>query len=171
MDADRTVLVGGDEARPSNLDALAQSNLNAFLMCVRACEGTAGPDGYRTLFGGKLFDDFAEHPNVRTSFRQTDGTYGFTTAAGAYQIIFSTWDRLRRKLGLPDFSPASQDRAAIELITERNALDAARAGDVREAIGKCWPVWASLPGSTYLQPTRAEAFALNAYTDAGGVIV
>lgn len=162
QDADRAVesLVGGDGAR---------ANLAAFLMCIRACEGTAGINGYRMLFGGRLFDDFSDHPNVRQSFRQTDGTYGFTTAAGAYQIIYATWKRVQARLALPDFSPASQDAAAEFLIGERNALDSVKAGEIEYALGKCWPVWASLPGSTYAQPSRALDFALSAYRDAGGV--
>jgi len=44
MDADRIV------------EQMTRSNLPAFLMTIRSCEGTAGDDGYKTLFGGKLFD-------------------------------------------------------------------------------------------------------------------
>ena len=77
MDADRLAAHAGE-----------RSNLSAFLMMIRACEGTDGPDGYRTLFGGKLFADYSDHPNVRQSFRQTDGTIRFTTATGPYQFIF-----------------------------------------------------------------------------------
>jgi len=147
-----------------------RSNLPAFLLTIRSCEGTAGPDGYKTLFGGKLFDDFSEHPNARASFRQTDGSLGFTTAAGAYQIIFATWERLRVKLRLPDFSPASQDAAATELISERNALADVLAGRLLDAVNKCGAVWASLPSSTYMQPRRSFQFAADAYSGAGGVI-
>ena len=163
MDADRIVDV-------------AAANQAAFLLAIRACEGTSAPNGYRALFGyrasrdGPLFDSFAAHPNVRSQFTQTDGTLGFTTAAGAYQIIFATWERLRRKLNLPDFSPDSQDRAALELIAERKALDDVQAGRFADAVGKCWPVWASLPGSTYRQPVRTMEYALAAYTNAGGVV-
>ena len=160
MDADRIV----DQM------TAGKSNLPAFLMAIRACEGTAGPDGYRTLFGGKLFDDFSAHPNVRSIFPQTDGSHGVTTAAGAYQIIFATWERLRVKLGLPDFSPDSQDAAATELISEKNALADVMAGRLMDAVNKCGVVWASLPSSTYMQPRRSFAFAAAAYSDAGGAI-
>jgi len=160
MDADRIV----DQM------TAGRANLPAFLMTIRSCEGTDGPDGYRTLFGGKLFDDFSAHPNVRASFKQTDGSLGFTTAAGAYQIIFSTWDRLRVKLRLPDFSPLSQDAAATELISEKNALADVLAGRLMDAVNKCGVVWASLPSSTYMQPRRSFQFAADAYSDAGGVI-
>lgn len=165
MDADRTV---------ATLPTV--QNAHAFLSTIRACEGTTGPDGYRALFGylptrgGPLFDSFADHPNVRSSFTQTDGTVGFTTAAGAYQIIFSTWTRLQGLLKLPDFSPASQDAAATQLIVERGALPDVMLGRLDVALGKCWPVWASLPGSTYAQPSRSVAFAQGAFTDAGGTL-
>lgn len=169
MDADRIVekyLGGGG--------GVAYSNTRAFLTMIRACEGTFGPLGYRALFGYResagapIFDGFADHPQQRFSFHQTDGTLGFTTAAGAYQFIYSTWKRMQAKLALPDFSPDSQDRAAIELIAERGALALVESGAVEDAIGRCWPIWASLPGSTYLQPTRSLTFALDAYGNAGG---
>lgn len=159
MDADRLAAKAGE-----------RSNLSAFLMCIRACEGTDGPDGYRMLFGGRLFDGFADHPNVRQAFRQTDGTWGFTTAAGAYQLIFATWKRVQAKLALPDFSPSAQDRAAVYLIAERKALDSVNAGNLELALGKCWPTWASLPGSTYAQPSRSLQFAIDAYLAAGGIL-
>ena len=156
-----------------NLDAL---NLAAVLYAIRACEGTLGPNGYRALFGyresrgGPLFDSFADHPNVRRPFRQTDGTTNYTTAAGAYQFIFPTWKRLQRKHGLADFSQASQDRAAIALIDERGALGDARAGRLNAVVAKCSAIWASLPASTYKQPLRTLEFAANAFIQGGGVI-
>jgi lysozyme len=157
MDADRLAAHAGE-----------RSNLSAFLMMIRACEGTDGPDGYRTLFGGKLFADYSDHPNYRQSFHQTDGTIGFTTAAGAYQFIYATWKRVQKKLVLPDFSPLCQDQAAVFLISERNALDHITSGNIEIAIGRTWPVWASLPGSRYAQPTKTMEFALAAYQKAGG---
>ena len=159
MDADRLAAHSGE-----------RSNLSAFLMTIRTCEGTAGPDGYRMLFGGRLFDDFSDHPNVRQSFRQTDGTLGFTTAAGAYQFIYATWKRVQKTLALPDFSPLCQDQAAVFLISERNALDFITSGNIEIAIGRCWPVWASLPGSRYAQPSKPMEFALTAYQSAGGIL-
>lgn len=166
MDADR--IVESTQA--------AAANTRAFLAMIRACEGTAGENGYRALFGyieargGPTFLSYAVHPNLRSSFRQTDGTVGYTTAAGAYQIIYPTWQLLQARLGLPDFSPPSQDAAAIELVGSRGALPDIAQGRLGAALAKCWPVWASLPGSTYAQPVRALEFAQNAYTGAGGVL-
>ncbi len=150
------------------------SNLDAFLMTTRKCEGTDAPDGYQALFGyrpgnGRIFDNgFARHPNIKSSFRQTDGTTNYTTAAGAYQFLFSTWTRLQAKLDLPDFSPASQDAAAAELIAEAGAMSDVKEGRLQDAIDKCAKTWASLPASTYPQPVRSYVFATEAYAEAGG---
>jgi lysozyme len=146
--------------------------MTAFLAMIRACEGTTGPDGYRALFGyplpGRTFDDFASHPDRRYPFTQTDGHVNYSTAAGAYQIIWPTWVKLQAKMGLPDFTPQSQDEAAVELITEASALFEVEGGLLRSAIDKCSAVWASLPASTYPQPKRSFFFAQNAYLAAGG---
>ena len=94
------------------------ANLRAFLYMIRHCEGTAGENGYRTQFGGGLFDSFADHP--RQAITRTLGGKPITsTAAGAYQFLARTWDECAKALGLPDFSPASQDAAATFLINQR----------------------------------------------------
>lgn len=143
-------------------------NLSAFLAMIRACEGTAGPDGYRTLFGHSLFDSFADHPRKRFEFRQKDGKTNYTTAAGAYQFLASTWDTVAGRLGLTDFSPANQDIAATELIRGRSALSDVLAGRFDLAVRKCGREWASLPEAPYPQPTRSWDFARRAYVTAGG---
>lgn len=164
MDADRIVA----KAQACEMDAAA--NVRAFLEAIRACEGTTGPDGYRTLFGGGLFSGWGDHPRKRFTFVNTAGQTQITTAAGAYQFIVPTWDRLALKLGLHDFTPDSQDRAAVELIAEAGALPDVKEGRLQAAIDKCSAVWASLPSSTYPQPKRTFAFASNAYELAGGQI-
>ena len=145
-------------------------NRGAFLMMIRACEGTAGPDGYRMLFGGHIFDDMSQHPNVAVRFQQTDGTWSYTTAAGAYQFLYRIWLSLIAKLGLHDFTPPSQDAGAIELVKEAGALGMVDGGDLQGAINRCSRIWASLPASFYPQPRRTFAFASQAYVGAGGTI-
>lgn len=146
------------------------SNADAFLDTIAKCEGTDGPDGYRTLFGGKLFDGYVTHPNIRTPFRQTDNTPNYSTAAGRYQILYNTFIRLQAKLGTVDFTPITQDKMALELIAEAGAMSDVKAGNFRAAIDKCARVWASLPASNYPQPKRDIAFAEQAYLNAGGAI-
>lgn len=149
---------------------LAQANLRAVLDTIAACEGTAGADGYRTMFGYRYFDSFADHPRQFFEYTNLAGRTVYTSAAGRYQIIVRTWDALRARLGLVDFSPASQDAAAIELIRERGALQDAYAGRIGDVINKCAPTWASLPGSNVAQPMRSFSWAVAAYQHAGGTL-
>lgn len=141
----------------------AAQNVRAFLDMIAYAEGTAGANGYRTLFGGQLFDSYADHPRVFVPFRNTT-----SSAAGRYQFLARTWDTLARRLSLPDFSPDNQDAAAIELIRERGALNDVRAGRVDQAVSKVRKIWASLPGAGYNQPERNINALVAAYTRAGG---
>ncbi len=145
----------------------ADLNVRAFLDMIAFAEGTAGPNGYRTLFGGGLFDSFADHPRTVVT-RMSNGRELSSSAAGRYQILRRTWDVLARRLELTDFSPANQDAAAIELIRERGALADVQAGRFADAVNKIRPIWASMPGAGYGQPERQLASLERAYTQAGG---
>ena len=142
-------------------------NERAFLDMIAYSEGTAGhgDDGYNVLFGYGTFDSYADHPRIYVPFGKTN-----SSAAGRYQILARTWDSLKVKIDLPDFSPASQDAAALELIRERGALNDVRAGRITSAIDKCRKVWASLPGAGYGQPERKLTNLMNAYASAGGTL-
>lgn len=161
-------------------DDTAQANADAFLQTLRYSEGTAGPDGYRTMFGGRLFSDFADHPRQAVQFTDKAGRTLWTSAAGAYQFMaisplpggksttVNTWDRIKAKLSLVDFSPASQDSAALGLIDEAGALNDVRAGRFEQAVSKVRRIWASLPGAGYDQGERSIASLRSAYVTAGG---
>lgn len=142
---------------------VAFKNIRAFLIMIQYAEGTYGKDGYRKLFGGGYFNDFSKHPNAKVT------KWGITsTAAGAYQILNKTWLELQAKLMLPDFSPVSQDKAAIELIRRRKALDDVYAGRWAQAIEKCRKEWASLPGAGYGQNEKNITNLLAVLKVAGG---
>ena len=146
-----------------------EQNINAFLQVIRAGEGTSDEDGYRRMFGGKLFGSFADHPRRIQSYPLGDGKMLRSDAAGAYQIMSYTWDDIQKALHLPDFSPDSQDKAALWLIgVKRKALDDVKAGLFQRAVAKCANEWASLPGSPYGQPVKTMAQAVKTYTDHGG---
>lgn len=160
---------------------MRQNNLRAFLQAIRLGEGTSGPNGYRTLCGGGLFDSYAAHPaalgwrGLPLSDSVCAGAgYGpgcVSTAAGAFQINKPTWNRVSAKLGLTNFDEASQDAAAIELISEKGALGDVLAGRVAEAVGKVRKVWASLPGANYAGQRMVTQSAFNqVYQQAGGVL-
>ena len=141
----------------------AYKNLKAFLIMIQYAEGTFGKDGYRKLYGGGFFNDLSMHPNTPVT------KWGITsTAAGAYQILNKTWNELQAKLKLPDFSPLSQDKAAIELIKRRKALEDVMAGRFAQAIQKCRKEWASLPGAGYGQNEKNVKSLMAVYKIAGG---
>lgn len=87
-------------------------NVKAFLDTLASSEGTRGhgDDGYNVLVGGDLFHDYSKHPDVLVTLNRKGLK---STAAGRYQFLYSTWRDLQAKLRLPDFSPASQDKAAV----------------------------------------------------------
>lgn len=155
-------------------------NLKAFLMTIRHAEGTDGPDGYRMMFGGRLFHDFRDHPRQPKQFTDKRGRRLWTSAAGAYQFMavspipgggstqVDTWDRLQKALKLPDFSPESQDKAAIKLISDAGALGDIEEGRFSVAVNKVRGIWASLPGAGYSQPERNMAWLTAKYKEAGG---
>lgn len=142
---------------------MRNENVQAMLRVIRSGEGTADENGYRRIFGGQLFNGWADHPRV------TVKKSGYTSsAAGAYQMLISTWDETRATMGLRDFSPASQDMAAVGRIAARGALDDLKAGRFEQAVKKIAREWASLPGSPYGQPVISMEKARAVYLASGG---
>lgn len=129
-------------------------------------EGTSGPNGYRTMFTGRLFDNnFVDHP------RKIWCSGGLcSNAAGRYQFLSATWDMCKQALDLPDFSPASQEGAAIFLIKNRGALGDVDAGKLTRALEKTSWEWASLPPGRFGQPSITFAKAKQLFKDFGGVL-
>lgn len=136
--------------------AYANPNMRKFLDLIAQAEGVK--HGYNTMFGNERFGSLATHPNVRKAFKQTDGKTNYTTAAGRYQFLNSTWNNLAKRYGFNDFSPKSQDLGAIALIAGRGALDDVLKGNWQAAIQKTGKEWASLPSSTYKQGKRSWDF-------------
>jgi lysozyme len=163
-------------------DDQAAANVSAFLQTIRQAEGTDSGDGYRTMFGYRYFSSWADHPRSPAQFTDASGVRKWTSAAGAYQFMaisplpgggstkVDTWDRMRAKLSLPDFSPASQDAAAVGLIDGAGALNDVRAGRFDQDIAKVRGIWASLPGAGYGQPERTLDTLRIAFTNAGGAL-
>lgn len=147
----------------------AQPNVAAFLRVIREAESSQGDEAYRMLFGGELVDDLATHPN-RVVERELRGKPLRSSAAGAYQFLASTWRDVAGPYGITDFSPASQDAAAVALIRRAGALDHVIAGRFEEAIRACASTWAGLPGDHYGQGGISMARAREVYLRYGGTI-
>jgi len=141
-------------------------NLKAFLNMIAVSEGTKsrGNDGYNVLVGGGLFESYADHPRKKIEVRP--GL--ISTAAGRYQLLARYYDAYKAQLGLPDFSPASQDAIAIQQIKERGAIPDIEKGYISIAIDKCKNIWASLPGAGYGQHENNEQNLIAAYKKFGG---
>lgn len=129
-------------------------NARRWLNAISFAEGTLqdGTPQYNMIFGGGKFSDLSKHPDTVIS----SGKYN-SAAAGAYQFMPKTYARVQQQLRLPDFGPASQDQAALELIRQRG-VDPDRDPITRENIAKLSGEWASLPTmsgqSYYGQPVR-----------------
>lgn len=148
-------------------EQLWHQNVVAFLRAIRLGEGTSDDAGYYRIVGGGTFTDDSAHPNVKVYIERYKV---YSTAAGAFQIIRGTWNGLVKQYGFVDFSPDNQDLAAVALIVEKKAIEDVKAGRLAEAVRKCAPIWASLPGSTAGQRTEDYAAVEREYTSHGGTI-
>lgn len=173
----------GDTLNTITANDTAQRNVSAFLEAIARAEGTAQrPDPYRVCYGYRhTIISLAEHPAVSGEWKGEKlpddmcraagfGPGCVSTAAGKYQIIRPTWQALKTRLKLPDFGPASQDRAAVQLLKDSGALFAIEKGQFSFAIAAARKTWASLPGAGYAQPERSLSFLQAAYLSAGGTL-
>ncbi len=153
-------------------------NRRAFLQMIGVSELTAkllarSDDGYNVLVGSTpdhpfLFASYADHPRQLIYLPKLGIK---SSAAGRYQIKRDIFDAYKVQLKLKDFSPASQDAIAIQLIRECKALDDIEAGRLATAINKCRSRWASLPGAGYGQHENDFDTLALAYRRSGGVLV
>lgn len=114
---------------------------------LNAMASTESP-GYNVIYGGSRFSSYADHPNIPVVIKSGIHAGRMSTAAGRYQFIKGTWERAAAALGLKDFSPESQDKAAWWLAQEdykrntgRDLGADLRAGNyamVRKGLGSTW---------------------------------
>lgn len=133
---------------------LKNPNVRKMLGVIASAEGVK--HGYNTLFGNERLSDLSKHPGILKEFTQTDGKKNKTSAAGRYQFLEPTWNGLAKQLGLKDFSPKSQDIAAVALLAQNGALPYVLKGDIPTAVKKSGGTWASLPSApdSYKQPKK-----------------
>lgn len=116
----------------TNHALLGEPHVQALMTTIRGREGPA----YNVIHGGQTFDDYSQHPNTMVNG---------STAAGAYQITHPTWMDQQKALNLPDFTPASQDLAAVDLLRSLHSTDRLVSGDLDGAIFSAAQRWQSLP--------------------------
>lgn len=159
------------------------SNLRAFLAMIKRAEGTADKGNpYAVCYAYRhTIQNFNDHPAITGEWRGEPlsaamckgaglGPGCVSTAAGAYQIIKPTWIAVQKKLRLPDFSPASQDAAAIELLRQRGAIPAIEQGRFADAINATKKEWASLTGAGYGQGERSLQWLEARFVENGGTV-
>lgn len=157
------------------------TNVRAFLDMIGVSEGTstspatlcAGYDVIVTGIDGKpeVFDDFRRHPFAGGRVPKVINSKGLaSTASGRYQIMLKWALAYAASLKLSDFGPESQDKIALQMIRECNAMHLIEQGQFAAAVTACRSRWASLPGAGYGQHENQLAKLQTAYIDAGGVL-
>ena len=147
-----------------------------FLDLIAFSEGTSTSpitqdQGYDIIVTGidgrHRFDDYFRHPN-RAVVVNHSGL--ISTAAGRYQLLFRYWQAYQKLLNLPDFSPVSQDKIALQQMKEQGALRYIDQGNIATAIMKCSNIWASFPGNLYGQHQTSIQDLLDKFKSLGGTI-
>jgi muramidase (phage lysozyme) len=155
-----------------NRALLRHPNMQAFLKAIALAEGGGYDFRYGAVQGRRddpwRFSDYSTHPGV--------GRGGKVTAAGMYQITRPTWREMSARMGLSDFSPATQDLAAVDILRSVKADADILRGDLEAALDKASRRWAALPrgkgctGRYPPQPSIAfDTFAAH-YRTAGGTL-
>lgn len=166
---------------PEEVMAL-EERVSAFLKMVIFCEHTRADAlsgaAFNTFYGGARFRDMSDHPVLTRELRPVPlsdamcknaglGPGCVSTAAGAFQIIRPTWNRVRQAGAwggyLADFTPDSQIEAARRLLVEAKIIPYIMRDDIEHAILKAGKIWASLPGSSAQQNPKSMETALALY--------
>lgn len=153
----------------------------AWLKTIRDAEGTAGKDGYGTVFGGEVVPELAEGKMTvneviqlqktgkmperlggrQVNFGEYDGRV--SGASGAYQFMPKTLEGLLRNTGTSGdaaFTPKMQDQFALELLRGRG-IDPTKRATI-EGMNKAQVEWAGL-GTHHGQTKRTTAESLRMY--------
>ncbi len=141
-----------DERGDTGLPPEAKALLNTI-------SGTESAGSYNVVYGGSHFNNYSDHPRIYRKIETGPNANKekplYSSAAGKYQMLGSTWDKAKAALDLPDFSPASQDKAAWWIASQQYAADhpgrdllydlqqGDRMGDIGKSLAK---QWTSLPG-------------------------
>lgn len=151
-----TIFQPSPPVRRQTVASLKAAHVQAFLDTIAWAEGTAGPNAYRMQFTGTKFSSFQDHPR-EIKCGSSYGSRLCSDAAGRYQFLSTTWDRMAKKIGASDFSPKNQDRAAIALLDEYGVLEDIEAGAFAYAVIQLIPVWPSFLDVGNGDRTRAIA--------------
>jgi len=122
---------------------------------LHTISGTESAGSTNVVYGGSHFNNYDDHPRIYRKIESGPNKGKYSSAAGTYQMILPTWKAAQKALDLPDFSPASQDKAAWYIASQQYAADHPgrdllydlQQGDRMADIGKSLAKqWTSLPG-------------------------
>ncbi|WP_323813486.1 hypothetical protein [Cellvibrio sp. NN19] len=125
-----------------NVNLLKAPEVKAFLSVLGFKESG---NRYNVITGGEKFSDLSKHPNIKVWFKRSDGSEYPSTASGAYQFTYDTWNEYGVAKGLPDFSSRSQDLAAISLLRDLNVISELQVGNLDKAIFNAAKRWDAFP--------------------------
>lgn len=118
--------------------------------------GPAGPERFET--------GYADHPFAKGRPAKLVRPGLESTASGRYQVLLHFFEAYKVQLGLPDFSPLSQDEVAVQMMHECGAITLLQNGALPQAMTACNSRWASLPGNTDGQGGRSMQALLNEWS-------
>lgn len=163
-----SALSGSSEVYATDLPPLAQK----FLGTIAAKESGGK---YNVRYGGasgpQTFDSYADHPRQFSTITSGPHAGQKSSASGKYQFTAGTWDRAAKALGLTDFTPASQDRAAWWLAqqdyksnTGRDLTADLQTGEtarVRAGLKGTWEAFAKMNDAQFAQLVATGGGAMN----------
>jgi muramidase (phage lysozyme) len=149
--------------------------LVSFLSLIGWSEGTTTSiitkdDGYDVIVGGvkgqTTFSDYTRHPfeDGQPAIVVRHVPLLQSTAAGRYQILLHDYLAYKAMLKLPDFSPLSQDKMALQLLKEVHVPECLRLGNIQGAITAASSRWASFPGNNYGQGGKSMEALIEKFT-------
>lgn len=120
------------------LEHMKRPEIRALVSTIQYAEGTLGEKGYNTGFNYNMFYSFDDHPMT---------VWQGSSASGKYQIMNYTWPGAKAELGLRDFSPLSQDLAALYLVQHKRAINLEYVGleNFEQVVYALAKEWASFP--------------------------
>ncbi len=152
---------------PIDPTATLDQKVAAMLATIREFESNGD---YAVLYGvGNVpgypshFSDFSKHPNIKIPILLPGYEGKYSTAAGAYQINHPTYLDFAPRVGVSDFSPATQDALALAILQDTGAVLSLDLNDIGGAFADASKRWASLPGSAAGQHPQMLAKALDVF--------
>jgi len=155
------------------LGVAPSKNIPLFLSLIAFSEGANYNTIVTGIHGPEVFTDYSTHPfaNGRPPQVVRLNPLLESTASGRYQLLERYWVAYKKQLNLPDFSPLSQDKIAIQQIGEHRdanhvgALTHIINGDIQTAIQLCSATWASFPNNSYGQGGKSMGTLLTKWAE------